>query len=73
MAGGGGWYVNLLWVSLYLYCAGLCKNSSPENCEFILYNGTDSYSVVLVRMNITAEIKVQYNQTFNGTKFRVYY
>ena len=47
---------------------GQCKNSSHENCGFVLYNGTGNDSVVCVRMNITAEFKIGYNKTVDNTE-----
>ena len=40
---------------------------SSQNCQFILYNGTGTDSVVCVRMNITAEFKIGYNKTVDNT------
>ena len=56
-------------VFLTLVTVGLCKKS--ENCQFILYNDT-AEDFVLVRMKITAEFKIEYNQTndrINETTF----
>ena len=71
MAGSGGWYVNhfCVYVIIFILCfSGLCEKSG--NCEFILRNDTDS---VLVRMNIAADFKVKYNQTYNTNETKVYY
>ena len=73
MAGSDGWYVNhfCVYVIIFILCfSGLCENS--ENCGFILRNDTFNDSV-LVRMNITAEFEVEYNQTYNTSETRVYY